>query len=97
MSPKIVLCGISKNKYKLSVSISNKMCATTRHYTVFVIFKQKIENVFTLVGWDGAPMDHISSKDNLEDRKGGQLEIGLAHSNTRMTRLDDLQTGKGKQ
>jgi hypothetical protein len=46
------------------------MFVTTRHYTVFVIFKLKTKKAFTLVGWDGALVDHISSKYNLEDKKG---------------------------
>jgi hypothetical protein len=35
------------------------MCATTQHYTIFLIIKREIGNAFTLVGWDEAPMDHI--------------------------------------
>jgi hypothetical protein len=37
------------------------------------------------MGWDEALVDHVSSIENLEDRRR-QLEIGLANSNTRMTR-----------
>ena len=41
------------------------------------------------MGQDGAPMDHISSRDNLQNIRR-KLEINLAHNNTRETKLDDF-------
>jgi len=55
MSPKISLYGISQ----IDCSISNKMCVATYHYAILFIIKREIGNAFSLVGWDGAPVENI--------------------------------------